>query len=311
MGNKRGDSKRKKRNKSSQKKPRTKHERVLLEHGTIEGMVARERYSKDLAKYHWEHYSELAYQRNLVQADLLAELQKSVSHDLEIKNWRRLVKYKYSNHPLCTKGSIMGIGGRFNIGKMVNPSISTFPALYLANDKETAEFETLGQAPQDSNLSPHELVLTSPDSISTIAVNGSLGFFLDLRTETCLKRFVECIKDFSLPESLIKTARRLGQREPAVLTNASLLHATLLEDNWRFYPMQLDVPSNSQIFGHLVYLAKIEGILYPSKFTGKECFAMFPRNFAGTASFVEIADETPASAKLTRIDANTFSDCER
>ena len=145
MSSKSGSPKRSKRQHSPRRKIRPKRTRTVLERSTLKGMVAREKYSKDLAKYHWEHYSELAYQRNLVQADLLAELQKSVSQDFEIQKWRRLVKYKYSNHPLCTKGSITGIGGRFNIGQLVNPSISTFPALYMAVDKETAEFETMGQ----------------------------------------------------------------------------------------------------------------------------------------------------------------------
>ena len=70
--------------------------------------------------------------------------------------------------------------------------------------------------------------------------------------------------------------------------------------------MQWDVPSNSQIFGRLVYDAGIEGILYPSALTGKDCLAVFPRNFANTSSFIVLDDPPPIEKVPTRIDATNW-----
>ncbi|MDE2313913.1 MAG: hypothetical protein KGL04_07050 [Elusimicrobia bacterium] len=39
------------------------------------------------------------------------------------------------------------------------------------------------------------------------------------------------------------------------------------------------VPISSQLFGQLAADAGIEGIVYPSKFSGKDCLAVFPQNF--------------------------------
>jgi hypothetical protein len=48
---------------------------------------------------------------------------------------------KYSNHPLCTLGSIKQYGGRFNIGEDISQAntLKTFQAFYLAEDQSTAQ----------------------------------------------------------------------------------------------------------------------------------------------------------------------------
>ena len=61
--------------------------------------------------------------------------------DFSFKSWFRAVKWRYSNHPLCTLGSLKDPGGRFNIGNMNPNLIPQFSALYIAQDKETAEKE--------------------------------------------------------------------------------------------------------------------------------------------------------------------------
>lgn len=85
---------------------------------------------------------------------------------------------------------------------------------------------------------------------------------------------------------------------------------SLLMKNWRAFPMQFDVPANSQIFGHLVYLAGIEGIRYPSKRTGKDCLVAFPRNFSRTGSYIELDDAAPDGVSLKRVDGDNWQDCE-
>ena len=84
----------------------------------------------------------------------------------------------------------------------------------------------------------------------------------------------------------------------------------MLTDDWRMAPQLFDVPSNSQIFGHLVMRAGIEGIVYPSKLTGKDCVALFPRNFRDTTSFAEMDDPAPEGVELMRLDESTWRECE-
>ena len=68
----------------------------------------------------------------------------------------------------------------------------------------------------------------------------------------------------------------------------------------------LYVPANSQIFGHLVFLAGIDGIIYPSKLTTKDCLVCFPRNFANSASVVEIDDPTPDARVPRKLDSGSW-----
>ncbi len=69
--------------------------------------------------------------------------------------------------------------------------------------------------------------------------------------------------------------------------------------------MQVDIPANSQLFGQLVVRAGIEGIVYPSKFNDRDCLAVFPQNFSGTGSFVELLDTPPAQTVTRRLDGTT------
>lgn len=70
------------------------------------------------------------------------------------------------------------------------------------------------------------------------------------------------------------------------------------------------MPSNSQIFGHLVYLAGIEGILYKSKLTEKNCLVIFPSNFVGTESYIALDDDPPHPLVPTRIDETNWKKTE-
>ena len=73
--------------------------------------------------------------------------------------------------------------------------------------------------------------------------------------------------------------------------------------------MLFDVPTTSQIFGQLVVEAGIEGILYSSKFTNKNCLAVFPQNFDETSgSFIQLDDETPAGVTIPRLDARVWKE---
>ena len=64
---------------------------------------------------------------------------------VEFQRWSRLLDYQFSNQPLSREGSVKGDGGRFNIGRTLNPaSYTPFPALYVAEDFQTAFRERFG-----------------------------------------------------------------------------------------------------------------------------------------------------------------------
>lgn len=295
--------------KSSIRKPRFPKRSVqyLLEAGSLADIRAAKQVTYTLVKYQWDYYSELAHQRNVIQ-DKIKEALTQTCAPYAPQKWQRALKYKYSWHPLSTVGSLSYIGGRFNTGISVNSEVPNFPGLYLACNKETALQEHLGQVPvpAGSKLTSLDLALTNPASETIISVSGKLDRVFDLTKASNLKPFVELIKNFKLSKELKATANRLNVAIPGIVKTSSELLETLLCRDWRHLPSNYDVPSNSQIFGHLVYSSGIEGILYPSKFTSKECLVVFPRNFAGTDSFIFLDDEVPHPGIPNILDSNNW-----
>ncbi len=279
----------------------------LLEAGTLADMRAAKQVTAALVKYQWDYYAELAHQRNAIQEKIKeALIQTCIPYAPQ--KWQRAIKYKYSWHPLSTFGSLTFIGGRFNTGAAVNTEVPTFPGLYLAQDKDTALQEHLGQepVPEGFNLSAREIALTNPSSEAIVSVSGKLDKVFDLTKAENLKPIVELIKNFKLSNELKKAAKNLKVESPDVVKTADKLCETLLHHDWRQLPSNYDVPSNSQIFGHLIYSSGIEGILYPSKLTGKLCLVIFPRNFIGTDSYILLDDETPHPKIPSRIDGSNW-----
>ncbi len=298
-----------KRSKSIRQEPKLSKKPVqyLLESGTFASMRAAKETTAALVKYQWDYYSELAHQRNLIQDEIKTALIQTCIPYVPQK-WQRAIKYKYSFHPLSTVGSLTFIGGRFNTGSGVNTEIPTFPGLYLAVDKDTALQEHLGQerVPKKSKLTAREIALINPASETIVSVSGRLEKVFDLTNPKSLGPFVQLIKVFRLSNELKEAAKRLGLVTPEIITTKKKLQQTLLHHDWRQLPSNYDVPSSSQIFGHLIYSSGIEGILYPSKLTSKECLVIFPRNFIGTDSYVMLDDETPHPDIPTRLDSSNW-----
>lgn len=284
----------------------------LLEQGTLKDMRAAKELTKKLLKYHWNYYSELARQRNEIQDEIKKALIQKSESNYEFKYWQRGVKYKYGLHPLSTAGSLCYIGGRFNTGTDVNSEAPSFPALYIAKDKDTTLQEHLGQKINGltSKLTPRELALTNPSSETIVSVSGKLDKVFDLTNINNLLPFLELIKTFSISKTLMQVAKKLGVPIPGIIKNPELLLKSLLDPQWRDLPNNADIPANSQIFGHLIYSAGIEGILYPSKFTEMPCLTIFPRNFPGTDSYICLDDETPHKKVPTKIDAANWRACD-
>ena len=92
---------------------------------------------------------------------------------------------------------------------------------------------------------------------------------IDLTDKTALVTFAKLISKFKVPQSILDSAARLNIPLPTLIKSPGPLLKSLLIDNWRKEPAQFDIPANGQIFGHLVYLAGIDSIVYPSSKTGE------------------------------------------
>jgi hypothetical protein len=281
--------------------------RWQLESGRVSDIIKSKKLYEDLVEFHWRYYSELAFQRKRIREELNSALRDAASA-FQFSGWQRVVKYKYSLDPLSSKGSLFDPGGRFNVGAIDPTRHPMFPALYLAAEKGTALAEVLGRDKDVGSLTPEQLALTKPDSISAVSVTGKLDAVIDIRTSGNLSKFVSLIKDFRLSKPLIFEARRLGWSPLTLITTVTELRTVLMLDNWRNWPTLYDVPAGSQVFGGIAVDAGIEGILYESVLTGKECLAVFPQNFLNSSSYVQLDDPAPSDDVRKRIDSGNFAE---
>src|SRR6266700_1188055 len=280
--------------------------RWQLESERVSDIIKSKKLYEDLVEFHWRYYSELAFQRRRIREELNSSLRNAAA-GFQFSRWQRVVKYKYSLDPLSAKGSLSDPGGRFNVGAIDPTRYPMFPALYLAADKGTALAEVLGRDKDRGSLTPEELALTKPDSISAVSVSGRLDAVVDIRMSGNLSAFVNLIKSFRLSKPLTVEARRLGFPLQLITTVAEL-KPVLMVANWRNWPMLYDVPAGGQIFGGVAVDAGIEGIVYGSVLTGKECLAMFPQNFLNSSAYVELDDPAPSDDVRTRIDSTNFAE---
>ena len=285
----------------------------LLEEGTIQSLTKGKQLSQDNLKYQWDFYSELAFQRSVIQDRLLSAIAQSCVTDLKFSSWQRVIGWKYSNHPLCTLGSIKQFGGRFNIGEDISQAntLKTFQAFYLAEDQGTAQVEAFGSQALGEKLTVDDVALTNKASYSCISISGSLDKVIDLTKKSSLTKFVRLISSFTIPQSIYDSAKRLDIPEPTLVNTTTLLLDSFLASNWCKEPAQFDIPANSQIFGQLAHQAGIVGILFRSTKTGKKCLAIFPSNFGGGSSSLAVDDDPPESWTPKVINLNNFRLCEK
>lgn len=276
----------------------------LLDSFSTEDLHRWEKQKEKILRYHWDLYSAFAYERHKITDQLRTALLEATIRPYEFNGWQRQVRYKYCLTPLSPKGSLIEPGGRFNIPDVNPAQIPPFPALYIAEDKETTLQESGQQNQPSQGLSALDLALIRKDSISIVAVHGKLESIIDLHQPKNLKPFLNLIKGFSIPKQIFQIAKKIGLDPSLTVKSLSSLLDTLLEPNWRAMCMQFDVPANCQIFGQMVANAGITGILYPSKFTNKKCLAIYPQNF-DSASFVNIQGDT-SEGTVSRLDAGTW-----
>jgi hypothetical protein len=227
----------------------------------------------------------------------------------EFNGWARLVDYQYTNQPLSMVGSTKGDGGRFNIGSALNPATYTpFPALYVGEDFSTAFRERFGinQDGSAGALSANELILRRYSSFSQVALNVKLETVLDIGDPSKLKSIADILGQIQMPSNIGRLARQLRLRPPGLVRTAAGLQRQLLNPDWRVDPAQHDLPSNPQIFGRLCLAAGVHAILYPSvRNSERNCLALFPQNWRGSSSFVELVGPSPPEIVTRRLDGTT------
>ena len=135
--------------------------------------------------------------------------------------------------------------------------------------------------------------MSSKKSISIVSVSGNLERVFDLRDSKSLGGFLSLIKKFKFSSELKKEARALNIDAPTVITKRQTLWDSIMLENWQKKATLFDAPSNSQIFGYLLNEAKISGVIYKSKFTKKDCLAIFPDTFKNSNNLFQLDDQVP------------------
>lgn len=286
---------------------RPRRQGVELERFSTADLRTWQLQAENLERYYVQLYYHLESLRALNHDRLCDALCSSKPAALTLRNWVRIVDYKYSLQPLSAAGSLAH-GGRFNIGNDLDPlKFPAFTALYLAESYETAYEERFGsRLSRDSILQGHELALRHPESFTAVRIVGRVANLFDLRSAGNLKNFVNVIAQFDMPNELKHLADSLRIQGPLLISASSALKANLLAHNWRLYPSQHGIPANPQVLGRLLLDAGFDGIVYPSTKGPRNCVALFPVNFAQSESFVEVADEGPPYAGKLRLDSNTW-----
>ena len=263
-----------------------------------------------------ELYRELHFglesQRAARRNELLEALRGKAARPLELTGWFRQVEYQYCLEPLSARGSVTRYGGRFNIGAEVGAgAFGSFPALYVAEDVETAMREYL-QAPAAKvvqGLTRDDFALKKPGGFLSAEMHGHLEHVFDMGDGSALRPFADLIATFKMPARVAAIARQLKMPRANLIHTTTQLRRAVLEANWRAWPVQFDLPSNSQVLGRLLCDAGYEAIVYPSTKNSGRCVAVFPTNLVGSLSFVELSGKYPHAVTTPKLDASTAAAC--
>lgn len=267
------------------------------------------RASDDLEELQQQLHYGTEPQRNRLRGELLDAIRLSAGPVHQFENWYRIVTYQFSNTPLSADGSLVGIGGRFNVGRDLN-GVSThpsWPALYIGEDHDTAFFEKyqMKVAEVRAGLTPQDFALTPSGSHTAVRVRGQLSAVFKITSPQDLAEVARVLRKVKMPERVRELERRLFGRSarPAhIISSPQELFRVLLSENWRVLPMQFDIPARTQVIAELVKAAGFEAILYKSTKGLKNCMAIFIDQLRD-GSFIELQDQPPASVLVSRIDA--------
>jgi hypothetical protein len=285
---------------------------LLLEYFDDNQLLAWRASGTAIQDYHYLWYFELERQRASNQIQILEALSLEPGISVPLSGWGRALAYKYSAAPLSCIGSLMWVGGRFNYGVDIDSSrFAPFPALYLAEDAETAlrEMHGLQRETTRGGLTALELSLLSQSGVAWVTVDGHAHNIFDLTSAANLHKVATVLAKFSLSRAVRAAEDRMGAVPLKLLQTPEELFASFMVEGWREFPVQVNTPANSQLFAHLLIQAGFEGVLYSSTITGKRNLALFTRQFKNSASIVSVLDP-PRGATCCELSAKTFAQLE-
>jgi RES domain len=267
--------------------------------------------SRDLEELHQQLHHGTEPQRHRLRPELLDALRATPGAPFSFESWFRLVSYQFTNSPLSTEGSLRGFGGRFNQGRDLDGlgAHRSWPALYLAEDHDTAFYEKyqLKAADRVAGLSAEDLALTPGGSHSAVRLRGQLSALFRLTSPHDVDAVTRVLRQVKLPARVRDLERRLFGRRvtPAhIIASAQELYRVLLNENWRILPAQFEIPSRTHVIAELIRAAGFEGILYKSTKGLKHCLAVFPDQLRD-GSFIELQDPAPNTVLIRRLDSNS------
>lgn len=290
-------------------------ESILLDFFTDAAAEGWERRAPLVKEYYYRFFFELEAQRAAAHEKLREGLSKAGTTTVPLSGWGRALDWQYCLNPLSAVGSLKWVGGRFNFGSEIDTErFAPFPALYLAENLDTALAERLGNQASAAwavQMSSEDFALCGESSFSWVRVTGEVRNVFDLTGPEGLQPFVEIIKEFTLSAELTAMAVQLGVKPAEVATSTNMLFKTLVDDSWRGSPTMTDIPANPQIFGKLLCSAGFEGVLYKSQHTGCRNLAVFTRQFVNSESAIYIEPPPPAGVKLASLTASTWKQAEQ
>ena len=276
-----------------------------LDRFSLENLTRWTQLSSDLDELQAILFFGLQPEQRRLRPELIAALHAEQRVEHRMQRWVRNVAYRYSLEPLSAAGSLHGYGGRFNPGNDLDAgTLRPFPALYIAQDVETA-FREKFQLPSSAGidgLRPEELALTQIGSFLTLVVNGVLRNVFDMTSPRSLAGIARILGRIKMPERARRLQKKLGisTRALSMVRTGPHLHAAALHLNWRALPAQFGLPAPSQVLAELIREASFDGILYSSTKGSGRCVAIFPDRLSAD-SYVELADAAPPTATLTRL----------
>jgi hypothetical protein len=285
---------------------------LLLEYFDDNQLLAWRASGTAIQNYHYLWYFELESQRASKQTQILEALSVVPGISLQLSGWGRALAYKYSTSPLSCAGSLKWVGGRFNYGVDIDSSrFAPFPALYLAEDAETAlrEMHGLQRGTTRGGLTAFELSLLSKSGVAWVTVEGHVHNIFDLTSPANLRKVAAVLSKFTLSRSVRAAEDRMGAVPLRLMQTPDEIFDSFMIEGWREFPVQVSTPANSQLFAHLLIQAGFEGVLYSSTITGKKNLALFTRQFKNSASIVSVLDP-PGGARCCELSANTFTQLE-
>ncbi len=237
--------------------------------------------SEDLDELQQVLYFHLQPERQRRDEALLASLSGYDPTIVDLDGWCRLVDYQFTLSPLSAAGSLRRIGGRFNAGiDLDRNTLQPWPALYLAEDSETAyrEYFQIPSGSDQGGLTPQEMALFPKVSYTFVRLQGRLLNLFDTRQPQIFNNLVKVLATIPLPQKARELARKLklGSGDLAMIRTVSALRRAIFQTNWRVLPMQFGLPSQSQIIGDLIRRAGFEGVIYSSSKGKGSCIALFP-----------------------------------